>query len=561
MSGAAYQERMEARKQEFKRGIDGDEARRRREDNVVSIRKNKREDALAKRRQQEVPAATNSASPAQPSKPLSSAPSDIQTWVAKLHVQNYEEALEATTHFRKLLSLEKNPPIDVVIKAGIVPKLVEYCTYIQYPKLQYEAAWALTNIASGTSDQTKVVLDAGAVPVFVKLLQSPDENVREQCIWALGNIAGDGPAHRDMVLRSGALPWLIENLARTSKVSMLRNGTWTLSNFTRGKPQPEFSMVAGALPALAKLLHSTDNEVLTDACWAISYLSDGGPERIEAIIKIGLVPRLVELMTHSSASIQTPALRTVGNIATGDDKQTDAVVAAGALVHLGVLMRSSKKGVRKEAVWTISNITAGTKAQIEAVKGAGLLPELVRLLETGEWEVKKEAVWAVCNYCSGGTKDQIRFLVRGCNAMKPMCDALAFQDVKILQVLLDAFTSICKSGIPDGSDGKFSTNPYPDMLEECDGLDKIEELQSHSNQKVYEKAVNIIEQFFSEEEQGENMMMGLAPNQSQGGSFQFDAGNQSFGQQPAAGFNFGSPAPQQGGFSFGAGAGAAGFSF
>jgi importin subunit alpha-1 len=172
--------------------------------------------------------------------------------------------LEATTYFRKLLSLEKNPPIQMVIDAGIVPKLVHLCTagvcfvtdgtvlcaralcvrcaltrsvcvlcahalcvsLVGYPKLQYEAAWALTNIASGNSSQvralcgvlvpkthlrhhqTKVVIEAGAVPVFVQLLQSPDENVREQCIWALGNIAGDGPEHRDMVLKCNALPML-----------------------------------------------------------------------------------------------------------------------------------------------------------------------------------------------------------------------------------------------------------------------------------------------------------------------------------------------------------------
>lgn len=117
-----------------------------------------------------------------------------------------------------------------------------------------------------------------------------------QAVWALGNVAGDSPKCRDLVLGHGALMHLLAQLNENAKLSMLRNATWTLSNFCRGKPQPPFELVKPALPSLERLIHSNDEEVLTDACWALSYLSDGTNDKIQAVIEAGVCPRLVELL-------------------------------------------------------------------------------------------------------------------------------------------------------------------------------------------------------------------------------------------------------------------------
>ena len=55
--------------------------------------------------------------------------------------------------------------------------------------------------------------------------------------------------------------------------------------------------VKSAFPALAQLILLNDEEVLTDVCWALSYLSDGTNDKIQAVIEAGVCPRLVEFLT------------------------------------------------------------------------------------------------------------------------------------------------------------------------------------------------------------------------------------------------------------------------
>lgn len=524
------------RQSTFKKGVDTEESRRRREETTVQIRKTKKEDRLSKRRQRNVepPQPMGLPSPAAPTASSTASKLENLPQMVEGVMGNVAQVqIDCTTQFRRLLSIERNPPIEQVIEAGVVPRFVEFLGRDDNPALQFEAAWALTNIASGTSDNTQVVMQHGAVPIFCRLLASPNDDVREQAVWALGNIAGDSPPCRDLVLQAGAMVPLLSQLNAQSKLSMLRNATWTLSNFCRGKPQPNFDLVKPSLPTLAQLIFNNDEEVLTDSCWALSYLSDGPNEKIQSVIEVGVCRRLVELLLHSSPAVQTPALRTVGNIVTGDDLQTQFIINHNALPCLLALLSSPKKGIRKEACWTISNITAGNKDQIHAVIDANIIPPLIQLLTNSEFDIRKEAAWAISNATSGGNAEQIKFLVsHGC--IRPLCDLLGVADPKIVTIALEGLENILKVGDQESKvTGQY--NVMATYIAEADGLNKIEDLQQHSNTEIYEKCIKILETYFGIED--EEDMGGLAP-EMEGDQFAFTgAGGGMDGVQPT--FDFG----------------------
>jgi importin subunit alpha-6/7 len=400
---------------------------------------------------------------------------------------------------RRLLSTEDNPPVKEVLAAGALPILV---ALLDSPdsKVVFESAWALTNIAS--TDMTKVVVNSGALPKLIANMMHADGNVREQCMWCVGNIAGDCAEFRDAVFATdngAGVNNLLLNIQHPDNIKLLRNATWTLSNFCRGKPTPKLAAVTPIIPALAYLITMEDKDVLSDALWGICYLTDGEETLTDAVVTHpGVVPRVIALLGHEELSVAMPALRIVGNIVSSVDRHTQAAIDAGLLTALLPLLRSGRKNVRREACWAVSNVAAGTHAQITSLLSTpGLIQAVLDIMRSSDWHVRKEATWIVCNSAAAGAPEHVCKLVSS-GVIEPLVEILSNDDARMLAVVMDAMDAILaveakfkKEGNPAAAMCTFA-----EQFESYGAVTRLEELQEHASHDVYNKSYNLMQKYY-----------------------------------------------------------------
>ena len=80
----------------------------------------------------------------------------IPTVLTCLERGNFSAIREVTTRIRIMVTTQHSQPFQDVVEAGLVPYFIQLLDDLNIPRdIKLESAWILTNISSGTSEQTR----------------------------------------------------------------------------------------------------------------------------------------------------------------------------------------------------------------------------------------------------------------------------------------------------------------------------------------------------------------------------------------------------------------------
>jgi hypothetical protein len=108
----------------------------------------------------------------------------------------------------KILQENGNNHIQVVIGAGLVPKMIGYIKQQNYSQLQLYAVKAHGIISTDTREQSQTIIKV-TIPLFVNHVRSDQIAIVYWVIKVVGNISVDSVFERDSIIMEGGLNKLI----------------------------------------------------------------------------------------------------------------------------------------------------------------------------------------------------------------------------------------------------------------------------------------------------------------------------------------------------------------
>jgi len=362
---------------------------------------------------------------------------------------------------RKLISGQKAPVAAVLSQEHLIGEIVRLldAPALAPHAIRFEAAWVLTNIASGDSTAVSALLKHAPIPALLRAVRCwadeaevaaaaaaaeaeasttaaaaaaagrlRDDSLEAEAAASLlggGAVVADGKANEDVqaaeakAAAAKAAAAVAKQPMQSEALSELsEQGIWSFGNIAgdgiAGRDACLADGVLGAVCAAARAMLAAPHDaprrisLLRNAAWTVANLCRGKPRPAAAL----LVPALLtEPLLHSllegtdDAAVHGDACWALSYLTASDDDIAHVVDARPSILPALLRCMEAKgedsDGVIAPALRAAGNVVSGTEQQTQAIVDAGVLPILAVLVGHCKPAFRKDALWAVSNIAAG----------------------------------------------------------------------------------------------------------------------------------------------------------------
>eukprot|EP01018_Ginkgo_biloba_P024935 Gb_01284 [translate_table: standard] len=126
---------------------------------------------------------------------------------------------------------EEEALVEELLRQTIMDEEIDSSSMTPFTSISFEA--------KGEETQCLMKFDENLEQIIERDAQEGIIEEEKHAIRDLENISGDSLKCRDLLIDHGVMVHLAAQFTNTARLSMIRAPTWTLSNFYRGKPQPQ----------------------------------------------------------------------------------------------------------------------------------------------------------------------------------------------------------------------------------------------------------------------------------------------------------------------------------
>lgn len=269
-----------------------------------------------------------------------------------------------------------------------------------YP-CQHLRVYSPTNAFILTDENRQQLVLAGAIPILVQLLTSPDVDVQYYCTTALSNIAVDALNRKKLAQTESRLVQSLVQLMDSSTPKVQCQAALALRNLASDDKYQLEIVRARGLPPLLRLLQSSYLPLILSAVACIRNISIH-PNNESPIIDAGFLKPLVDLLgSIDNEEIQCHAISTLRNLAASSDRNKELVLEAGAVQKCKELVLQVPLTVQSEMTAAIAVLALSDDLKGRLLK-LGVFEVLIPLTASESIEVQGNSAAALGNLSSKG---------------------------------------------------------------------------------------------------------------------------------------------------------------